>query len=197
MGAYSPVAEFDDNAAQELVATIHGPVLRELAERGAPFVGVLYAGIMLTDAGPRVLEFNCRLGDPEAQVLLPRLEGDLLDAMAAAAAGEADRPVLAVEETAAVSVVIAAGEYPARGDSGTPIEGVEDAEAEGALVFHAGTARHQGRLVTNGGRVLVVTGLGSSLEEARERAYDACGRISFAGMRFRKDIAERAVNVAT
>jgi phosphoribosylamine---glycine ligase len=197
MGAYSPVAEFDDNAAEELVETIHGPVLRDLAERGAPFVGVLYAGIMLTDAGPRVLEFNCRLGDPEAQVLLPRLEGDLLDAMAAAAAGEADRPVLAVEETAAVSVVIAAGEYPARGDSGTPIEGVEDAEAEGALVFHAGTARHQGRLVTNGGRVLVVTGLGSSLEEARERAYDACGRISFAGMRFRKDIAERAVNVAT
>jgi phosphoribosylamine--glycine ligase len=198
MGAYSPVVRLDESAGTvELIDTIHLPVLRELAARGTPFVGVLFAGMMLTDAGPKVLEFNCRLGDPEAQVLLPRLEGDLLGAMAGAAAGDAASPALAVSDQAAVTVVIAAADYPARGDSGTPIEGIEDAESEGALVFQAGTAIHKGRVVTNGGRVLGVTGLGPSVEEARERAYEACGRISFEGMRFRRDIAARAVNVAT
>ncbi|HKY11867.1 MAG TPA: phosphoribosylamine--glycine ligase [Gaiellaceae bacterium] len=197
MGAYSPVVGLDEQAAEELIDMIHLPVLRELAARGTPFVGVLFAGMMLTDAGPKVLEFNCRLGDPEAQVLLPRLEGDLLGAMAGAAAGDAASSALAASDDAAVTVVIAASDYPARGDSGTPIEGIEDAEAEGALVFQAGTAIHKGRVVTNGGRVLSVTGLGPSLEEARERAYEACGRISFEGMRFRRDIAARAVNVAT
>jgi phosphoribosylamine---glycine ligase len=198
MGAYSPVVGLDESVGtEELIDTIHLPVLRELAARGTPFVGVLFAGMMLTDAGPKVLEFNCRLGDPEAQVLLPRLEGDLLGAMAGAAAGDAASPALAVSDQAAVTVVIAAADYPARGDSGTPIEGIEDAESEGALVFQAGTAIHKGRVVTNGGRVLGVTGLGPSVEEARERAYEACGRISFEGMRFRRDIAARAVNVAT
>jgi phosphoribosylamine---glycine ligase len=197
MGAYSPVVGFDESATEELVGTIHLPVLRELAERGTPFVGVLFAGIMLTNAGPKVLEFNCRLGDPEAQVLLPRLEGDLLGAMAGAAAGEAAHAALTVSDEAAVTVVIAAADYPARGDSGTPVEGIDDAEAKGALVFHAGTAIHKGRVVTNGGRVLGVTGLGPSVEEARVRAYEACGQISFEGMRFRRDIAGRAVNVAT
>jgi phosphoribosylamine--glycine ligase len=198
MGAYSPVVGLDESAGtEELIDTIHLPVLRELAARGTPFVGVLFAGMMLTDAGPKVLEFNCRLGDPEAQVLLPRLEGDLLGAMAGAAAGDAASPALAVSDQAAVTVVIAAADYPARGDSGTPIEGIEDAESEGALVFQAGTAMHKGRVVTNGGRVLDVTGLGPSVEEARERAYQACERISFEGMRFRRDIAARAVNVAT
>jgi phosphoribosylamine---glycine ligase len=198
MGAYSPVVRLDESVGtEELIDTIHLPVLRELAARGTPFVGVLFAGMMLTDAGPKVLEFNCRLGDPEAQVLLPRLEGDLLGAMAGAAAGDAASPALAVSDQAAVTVVIAAADYPARGDSGTPIEGIEDAESEGALVFQAGTAMHKGRVVTNGGRVLGVTGLGPSVEEARERAYEACGRISFEGMRFRRDIAARAVNVAT
>jgi phosphoribosylamine---glycine ligase len=198
MGAYSPVVGLDESAGtEELIDTIHLPVLRELAARGTPFVGVLFAGMMLTDAGPKVLEFNCRLGDPEAQVLLPRLEGDLLGAMAGAAAGDAASPALAVSDQAAVTVVIAAADYPARGDSGTPIEGIEAAESEGALVFQAGTAMHKGRVVTNGGRVLGVTGLGPSVEEARERAYEACGRISFEGMRFRRDIAARAVNVAT
>jgi phosphoribosylamine---glycine ligase len=198
MGAYSPVVGLDESAGtEELIDRIHLPVLRELAARGTPFVGVLFAGMMLTDAGPKVLEFNCRLGDPEAQVLLPRLEGDLLGAMAGAAAGDAASPALAVSDQAAVTVVIAAADYPARGDSGTPIEGIEDAESEGALVFQAGTAMQKGRVVTNGGRVLGVTGLGPSVEEARERAYEACGRISFEGMRFRRDIAARAVNVAT
>jgi phosphoribosylamine--glycine ligase len=197
MGAYSPVAGLDETVAAELVEAIHQPVLRELAERGSPFVGVLFAGVMLTDAGPKVLEFNCRLGDPESQVLLPRLDGDLLSAMAAAAAGEAEGAALPAVEDAAVTVVIAAADYPSRGDSGSPINGIEDAEAEGALVFHAGTAMRGDQLVTNGGRVLNVTALGASLDEARQRAYAACEFIAFDGMRFRRDIAAGSVNIAS
>jgi phosphoribosylamine--glycine ligase len=134
-----------------------------------------------------VLEFNCRFGDPETQSILPRLEGDLLASLASAAAGRLDGE-LGVSDRAAVTVVLASGDYPERGDSGTPIEGIEDAEATGALVFHAGTARHGGRLVTNGGRILNVTALGDDLPAARAQAYDAVSRISFAGMRFRRDI---------
>jgi phosphoribosylamine---glycine ligase len=191
------VPGLDGAAAADLVDAIHRPVLRELAQRGSPFVGVLFAGVMLTDDGPKVLEFNCRLGDPETQVLLPRLDGDLLGAMAAAAAGEAAIPELGATGDSAVTVVIAAGEYPERGDSGSPIEGIDDAEAAGALVFHAGTAVRSGSVVTNGGRVLNVTALGSTLDEARQEAYSACELISFAGMRFRHDIAAGSVNVAS
>ena len=144
---------------------------------------------MLTEDGPRVLEFNCRFGDPETQAILPRIEGDLLAAAPrrgdrrAVRRGRVRRPV------AAVTVVLAGGDYPARSDSGTPIDGVEDAEATGALVFHAGTARQGGRLVTNGGRVLAVTATGDDVAAARTRAYEAASRISFAGMRYRRDIA--------
>jgi phosphoribosylamine--glycine ligase len=160
-----------------------------------PFVGVLFAGLMLTEAGARVLEFNCRFGDPETQSLLPRLEGDLLAALAAAAAGDAgDADVHAVDD-AAVTVVLAAGDYPAAGDRGSPIDGVEEAEATGALVFHAGTALRDERLVTNGGRILGVTALGPTVEEARTRAYDAAARISFRGARYRTDIASEATLV--
>jgi phosphoribosylamine---glycine ligase len=134
-----------------------------------------------------VLEFNCRFGDPETQSILPRLEGDLLASLASAAAGRLDGEV-GVSDRAAVTVVLASGDYPEKGDSGTPIEGVEDAEDTGALVFHAGTARHGGRLVTNGGRILNVTVLGDDLAAARAQTYDAVSRISFAGMRFRGDI---------
>jgi phosphoribosylamine--glycine ligase len=144
---------------------------------------------MLTDDGPRVLEFNCRFGDPETQSLLPRLEGDLLAALAACAAGSLGGVSLPVSAQAAVTIVLAGGDYPERGDTGTPIEGIEDAEATGALVFHAGTALHDGRLVTNGGRILNVTALGDSLAEARAAAYDAASRIDFAGVQFRRDIA--------
>jgi phosphoribosylamine--glycine ligase len=162
-------------------------VLAELAQRGSPFSGLLYAGLMLTDDGPRVLEFNCRFGDPETQSILPRVEGDLLGALWGAATGELGAD-LGIGEGAAVTVVLASGDYPQRGDSGTPIEGVEDAEATGALVFHAGTARQDGRLVTNGGRILDVTAVGEDLVAARSTAYDAVSRIGFAGMRFRRDI---------
>jgi phosphoribosylamine---glycine ligase len=189
MGSYSPVPGFGSAETEELVAAIHRPVLDELANRGVPFVGVLFAGLMLTDDGPRVLEFNCRFGDPETQSLLPRLEGDLLGALSAAAAGDLSGLDLGVSDAAAVTVVLAAGSYPASGDVGSPIDGIEAAEETGALVFHAGTARNGNQLVTNGGRILNVTATGDTITEARERVYAACEQISFPGMRYRRDIA--------
>jgi phosphoribosylamine--glycine ligase len=188
MGSYSPVPGLGEPETEELLETVHRPVLGELALRGSTFTGLLYAGLMLTQEGPRVLEFNCRFGDPETQSILPRVEGDFLGALWGAATGEL-RSDLTIGEGAAVTVVLASGDYPERGDSGTPIEGIEDAEATGALVFHAGTARQGGRLVTNGGRILDVTAVGEDLAAARSAAYKAASRIAFAGMRFRRDIA--------
>ena len=193
MGAYSPVANVPD--PHELVELLIAPVIEELARRGSPFVGCLYAGLMLTAEGPRVLEFNCRFGDPETQSLLPRLEGDLLAALAAAATGRVTSAEIVAGDESAVTVVLAGGSYPEQGDSGTPIEGVEAAEAEGAVVFHAGTALRDGALVTNGGRILNVTALGPSIVEARELAYRAAARVSFSGVRYRHDIAEEAAHV--
>jgi phosphoribosylamine---glycine ligase len=187
MGAYSPVPELPPAAVEELLDSVHRPVLAELAARGAPFVGLLYAGLMLTEAGPTVLEFNCRFGDPETQAILPRLQGDLLAVLAAASQGDLGDAELRAADEAAVTVVLAAGGYPERGDSGTPILGIEDAEAD-ALVFHAGTAVQDGRLVTNGGRVLNVTALGSTVADAREAVYAACARISIDGIQYRRDI---------
>jgi phosphoribosylamine---glycine ligase len=189
MGSYSPVPGLGSAEVEELVDTIHRPVLEELADRGSPYVGTLFAGLMLTDEGPRVLEFNCRFGDPETQSILPRLDRDLLAALWAAASGDLAGVDLPAADAAAVTVVLAAANYPAGSDTGSPIDGIADAEAEGALVFHAGTALRGDRVVTNGGRILNVTGLGESVAEARERAYAAVDRISFRGMRFRSDIA--------
>jgi phosphoribosylamine--glycine ligase len=188
MGAYSPVRGLGEAEVEELLETVHRPVLAELARQDAPFAGLLYAGLMLTENGPRVLEFNCRFGDPETQAILPRIDGDLLPLLRGSATGELAGEV-SFEDGAAVTVVLAGGDYPARSDSGTPIDGVEDAEGTGALVFHAGTALQGGRLVTNGGRVLAVTATGDDVDAARMRAYEAAGRISFAGMRYRRDIA--------
>jgi phosphoribosylamine--glycine ligase len=188
MGCFAPVPGLDGAALDELVDRIHRPVVAELAARGAPFVGVLYAGLMLMDDGPRVLEFNCRFGDPEAQTILPLLEGDLLRTLLGAATGDlGDGPD--VSDRSAVTVVLAAGDYPAGTDVGSPIEGVDTAARTGALVFHAGTALRAGGLVTNGGRIVNVTGVGPSLEAAREQAYEAAGHISFPGARYRRDIA--------
>jgi len=192
MGSFSPAAHVD---VQELLESIHMPVLAELARRDAPFVGALFAGVMLTESGPRVLEFNCRFGDPETQSLLPRIQGDLVGALAAAASGDARGVELSTDDDVAVTVVIAAGDYPERGDQGSPIDGIEEAEATGALVFHAGTAVHGDRIVTNGGRVLAVTALAPTLEQARAKSYDATALISFAGARYRTDIAEEAAVV--
>ncbi|TML21331.1 MAG: phosphoribosylamine--glycine ligase [Actinobacteria bacterium] len=190
MGSYSPVAV----DAEDIIDVVHRPVLAELAARGAPFIGTLYAGLMLTDEGPKVLEFNCRFGDPETQSILPRIDGDLLGALAASASGDLGDANLAFADGAAVTVVLAAGEYPERGDTGSAIDGIADAEAAGALVFHAGTALHGDRLVTNGGRILDVTARGEHVADAREQAYRACELISFEGMRYRRDIAlERGI----
>jgi phosphoribosylamine--glycine ligase len=189
MGSYSPVPGFGADEVAELVDRIHRPVVEELARRGSPFVGVLFAGLILTEDGPRVLEFNARFGDPETQSVLPRLEGDFLGALAAAAGGDLAGVELAATDTAAVTVVLASGGYPERGESGAPIEGIADAEAAGALVFHAGTALQGDRLVTNGGRVLGVTGTGATVADARERAYAGVERIRFPAARFRRDIA--------
>jgi phosphoribosylamine--glycine ligase len=179
MGSYSPVPFLSAGDVEELVDGVHRPVLAELAHRGAPFVGVLYAGLMLTDDGPRVLEFNCRFGDPETQAILPRLDGDLT-----------------ASAEAAVAVVLAAPGYPDDPAAGTEIRRVDEAEAAGALVFHAGTALRGDRLVSAGGRVLTVTALGASVAAARERAYEAISRIDFPKALFRRDIALKAVHVA-
>ena len=184
MGSFSPLPDVPDEASDEILELVHLPVLRELAHRGSPFQGLLYAGLIKTADGLRVIEFNCRFGDPETQSLLPRLESDLVPLLA----GDLSRAPQ-VADRAAVTVVVAGEGYPERNDQGTPIEGVEDAEATGALVLHAGTALHDGRLVTNGGRILNVVGMGATVDDARTAAYDAASRIDFAGMQFRKDIA--------
>jgi phosphoribosylamine--glycine ligase len=184
MGSFSPLPDIADDEADGILETVHLPVLHELARRGSPFQGLLYAGLIQTEDGLRVIEFNCRFGDPETQSLLPRLESDLVPLLA----GDLSRPPQ-VADRAAVTVVIAGAGYPERSDRGTQIEGVEDAEAGGALVLHAGTALYDGKLVTNGGRVLNVVGVGPTVEEARTAAYEAAARIDFAGMQFRSDIA--------
>src|SRR5439155_23205892 len=170
MGSYAPVPGLGAAEIAELVATIHQPVLAELQARGTPYVGLLYAGLMLTEDGPRVLEFNCRFGDPETQSLVPLVEGDLVEVLAAAAVGELAGVALDSVPGAAVTVVLAARDYPETGDRGSPISGIAEAEADGALVFQAGTALHGAELVTNGGRILGVTGLGGTLADAREAA---------------------------
>ena len=197
MGSYAPVPGLGDAEVAELVETIHRPVLEELARRGTPFVGLLYAGLMLTGDGPRVLEFNCRFGDPETQSVLPLVGGDLAQALAAATVGELSGVALEQAAGAAVTVVVSASGYPEQGDRGAPITGIERAEAAGALVFQAGTALHGDRLVTNGGRILGVTGLGETLAVAREAAYDAVAEIDFAGARHRSDIAEEVARGRT
>jgi phosphoribosylamine--glycine ligase len=197
MGAYAPVPGLAEREVGELLATIHRPVLAELARRGTPFVGCLYAGLMLTADGPRVLEFNCRFGDPETQSVVPLVDGDLLQALAAASSGELRGITLGTVPGAAVTVILAAAGYPAEGDRGSTITGVEAAEAAGALVFHAGTAMQGDRLVTNGGRIVAVTGLGETVADARAAAYDAADRIHFEGARRREDIALAAAQGRT
>jgi phosphoribosylamine---glycine ligase len=194
MGSYSPVPAVDADLAQELLDAVHRPVLAELAKRGAPFQGLLYAGLMLTADGPRVLEFNCRFGDPETQAILPRLDGDLLEALAAAASGSVAGVDLSAGSEAAVTVVLAAPGYPDAPEHGISLAGLDRAEADGALVFQAGTALRDGALVSAGGRVLNVTALGESVAQARERAYGAVDRIEFPGVQYRHDIALRAVH---
>jgi len=193
MGAYSPVPFVDEATERRIWEEVVERTIRAMGSEGTPYRGVLYAGIMLADDGPRVLEFNCRFGDPETQVLIPRLRSDLAELCLACAEGNLApyRALLAPE--ACVTVVLTSGGYPDDHRTGFPIDGLAEAEAvPGALVFHAGTAERQGRVVTSGGRVLSVSGLGGDLAEARDRAYEACARISFEGMHYRRDVGARA-----
>lgn len=189
MGSFAPVPGYDAEAIEKLVDLTCRPILAELAERGHPFIGTLFAGLMLTSDGPRVLEYNCRFGDPETQSVLPLVDGDLLEALVACAAGDLGGVRLGQSGGAAVTVVLAAGAYPARGDVGSPITGIEAAQQTGALVFHAGTALRDGAVVTNGGRILNVTAAGDDLEAARVAAYAAADLIAWDGVRRREDIA--------
>jgi len=192
MGAYSPPEFWDANLAQEVRRRILEPVLRGLARRGTPFQGVLYAGLMLTSVGPKVLEFNCRLGDPEAQVILPRLTSDLLEAVLGVVEGRLERVALEWGEEASVGVVVASRGYPGPYPKGLPIRGLDALDPD-VLVFHAGTALQDGQVVTAGGRVLTVVALGETMARARQRVYANLPRLHFDGMHYRRDIALRAV----
>ncbi len=194
MGCISPVPGLDAAMVDEIVATVHRPVIGELARRGVEFRGCLYAGLMLTDDGPRVLEFNTRWGDPETQVIVPRLDGSLLDALCWSA-GIGARAQLAVSAEACVTVVLAARGYPDAPQQGAVITGVDAAGRHpGVSVFHAGTSHDGHSLRVAGGRVLNVSATGADLGDARRRAYAAAAEIEFDGMQLRADIGE-AVHV--
>jgi phosphoribosylamine--glycine ligase len=193
MGSYSPVPGFDAAAVEQIVATVHRPVVAAMAERGTPFHGVLYGGLMIGADGPKVIEFNARFGDPETQAVLPRLRSDLVDLFRAAREpGGLAGMTAEFDDDWAVTVVLASAGYPESSSKGDVIHGLDEA-ARVAEVTHAGTAARDGEIVTAGGRVLNVTGLGAGPAAARDRAYDAAGRISFEGMQVRSDIAARAV----
>jgi phosphoribosylamine---glycine ligase len=193
MGSYSPVPGFGAAAVEEIVENVHRPIVAAMGARGTPFHGVLYAGLMIGAEGPKVLEFNTRFGDPETQAVLPRLRTDLVDLFRAAREpGGLAGTSAEFDDDWAVTVVLASAGYPKSSSSGDVISGLAEAAAI-AEVTHAGTASRDGEIVTAGGRVLNVTGLGPDPAAARDRAYDAASRISFDGMQIRSDIAARAV----
>jgi phosphoribosylamine--glycine ligase len=194
MGSYSPVPEFDAARVEQIADDVHRPIVELLRRRGTPYHGVLYAGLMMTADGPRVLEFNCRFGDPETQAVLPRLRSDLLGLFEAAREpGGLDGVSVEFVDDWAVTVVLASAGYPASSSKGDVITGL-DSVPDGVEVTHAGTARNEaGELVTAGGRVINVTGLGRDPAAARERAYEAARAIDFDGKQLRTDIAARAV----
>ena len=194
MGAYAPAPAVDDALLGRVEREVLRPVLEALADGGSPYRGVLYIGLMLTAEGPKVIEFNARFGDPEAQVLIPLVDEDLLPWLDAVAAGTLPDGPLAFSDDACTCVVMASGGYPGAYRTGEPIEGLADAEAlEGVMVFHAGTAEQDGVTVTAGGRVLGVTARAETLEASISRAYDAVDRIHFADAHFRRDIGARAL----
>jgi phosphoribosylamine--glycine ligase len=190
MGSYCPVPGVDQETADELCQLIHQPVVDELRMRGTPYHGILYAGLMMTAEGPKVLEFNCRFGDPETQAVLVRLRSDLLDLLERAARpGGLKGAKCEWSSQSAVCVVLASAGYPESSSKGDPISGLDVASQEDVQVLHASTKVSDSQIVTAGGRVLNVTGLGNTLGEARARAYESAARIRFEGMQFRTDIA--------
>jgi phosphoribosylamine--glycine ligase len=190
MGCYAPSPYLPPRLIQEAKRRVLQPTIDGMRRRGTPYVGILYAGLMLTDEGPRVLEFNCRFGDPETQVLLPLLDSDLVGIFLACIEGRLDQIKVRWKQAHTTCVVLASGGYPGAYEKGEEITGVEDAEAlTDTVVFHAGTKRADGKLLTAGGRVLAVTATGASLAEARARAYEGVAHIHFEGVQHRSDIA--------
>lgn len=194
MGAFSPADNFDAVLQAHFDREVMQPLMNGLSESGVHFRGLLFPGLMMTADGARVLEFNCRFGDPETQAILPRLRSDLLELLEATIDGKLDRASIEWDERAAVTVVLASGGYPDKYEVGKPIEGLEGlSDAPDVHVFHAGTRDETGKVVTAGGRVLAVTALGENVEAARKRAYEAVSRIHFEGCHYRRDIALGAV----
>ncbi len=193
MGCYSPVPVVTPKVLKWAIDQVLQPTVRQMAADGTPYTGTLYAGMILTDDGPRLLEYNCRFGDPETQVVVPRLEGDLVELLLATVEGRLHEVEASWRDERAVCVVCASSGYPLTYETGKEISGLgEVAGLEDVMVFHAGTKRVGRRYFTDGGRVLGVTALGSTYEQATDRAYKATGQIYFEGMYFRTDIAERA-----
>jgi phosphoribosylamine--glycine ligase len=193
MGAYSPVAALDETRTRALGDAIFAPTLEGLRAEGIDYRGVLYAGLMICGEGPRLLEFNCRFGDPEIQALLPRLEGDFAGLLAGAAAGALPKQPPVTREGAAITVVLASAGYPGSYETGFPIEGLDISEPD-TQVFHAGTRLAEGRILTAGGRVLAVTALGRDLPQAADRCYRRVDGITFPGRSFRRDIGWRVLS---
>jgi len=195
MGSYSPVPGIGPEHAEALAKAVHQPVVDEMRRRSTPYHGVLYAGLMMTSDGPKVLEYNCRFGDPETQAVLPRLRSDVLELLEGAARPGGLRDVRAEWSSEwAVTVVLASAGYPVSSSSGDEIHGLRSIDSLEVELLHAGTAEREGRLVTAGGRVLNVTGIGATPGQARDRAYAAADRVQFDGKQMRRDIAARAVD---
>jgi phosphoribosylamine--glycine ligase len=194
MGAYSPVPIIKDRLMEVINKTILQPVIKAMAEEGHPYKGVLYAGLMITAQGPKVIEFNCRFGDPETQCVVPRLKSDLVQVMLACVNGKLSETELVWDERCCVCVVLTSGGYPGAYKTGYPIMGIEDLNNDkDIMVFQAGTKKVRGQILTDGGRVLNVCALAPSIEEAVNKAYKAVGKISFQDMYYRTDIAYRAL----
>ena len=194
MGAYSPAPVITADVERRIMDEVITPTLKGMQLDGSPYLGFLYAGLMIMpDGAPKVIEFNCRMGDPETQPIMMRLKSDLAAICMAALDGTLDDVETEWDERAALGVVLAAGGYPGSYDKGRPIDGLDDADSDTAKVFHAGTSARDGEVVTSGGRVLCVVGLGDTVARAAGEAYDAVKRICWDGIYFRRDIGHRAI----
>jgi phosphoribosylamine--glycine ligase len=191
MGAISPSPTYNEELAKKIEKNIIGKTLEAMEIEGMPYKGILYTGLILTEKGPKVLEYNCRFGDPEAQVILPRLNTDLVDIIEACIEGRLDKINVEWKKEKAVCVVAASGGYPKKYKKGMEITGLDQARELGVQIFHAGTLRQEDKIVTSGGRVLGITALGDTQQEAAKKAYDALAKINFEGIQYRKDIGLR------
>ena len=194
MGAYSPASVVDEAMAKTIMKTIIEPTIRGMAADGIAYRGVLFAGLMITDAGPKLIEYNCRFGDPECQALMMRLKNDFLEVLEAAVKGELDQVELKWSSDAALTVVMAVNGYPGGYEKGSEIKGIEEAEANGAMVFHSGTKADGDKILADGGRVLSVTASAPSVAKAQAKAYDAVAKIDWPEGFCRSDIGWRAIN---